>query len=81
MVFRYDDDPALYKLARKRQQNKVSAQTSRVERAKQAAFVEETESRMAKKLEELEALCAAKEKEIEELKRKPAEKPLDLFEY
>ena len=36
---------------------------------------------MAKKLEGLEALCAVKEKEIEELKRKPAEKPLDLFEY
>jgi hypothetical protein len=79
-TFRYDDDPELYKLARKRQQNKVSAQVSRTERAKLMEATEKSEAEVKEKLKRLEAECAENEREIAEL-TKPLEQPRDLFEY
>lgn len=53
MVYKYDDNPELYKQARKRLQNKLSAQCSRVERMKQAQTFKQTEDYMLKYLESL----------------------------
>jgi len=49
-VYHYDDNPELYKQARKRLQNKMSAQYSRVGRMKQAQTAKQAEEEMREKL-------------------------------
>ena len=69
-VYKYEDDPALYKQARKRLQNKLSAQFSRFERVKQAQSFKETEEQMLQQIKSLQRELDEKQIRLNELQSK-----------
>ena len=69
MTYHYDDNPELYRQARKRLQNKMSAQYSRFGRIKQAEIAKHAEEELREKFSSLQRELAEKEKQLTELQR------------